>query len=488
MAVRGSVLASLFVGGLATLLPMQSQARWDIVTTVATEETFTDNANSSTTNRATDFINTTDAGISLQGEGGRSSANFSYSLSRDTYLRNKELNGFRHELLGLGEVDIIPDYVSVDGRASVSEQFVSQTGTTTATDRTTSTNRTRILNYSIAPTFKHGNDGWADSVMTYRLNGNRFMATGTDTGTGDGGLNNTITHEIISGLESGRRFSVLTWSGEARTEVSMKQGQFDYRRDVTEGEAAYVVMPQLTLLASAGYEKFKDKNSADQSANNGLFWNGGMQIAPGPKTNVTIQYGKRFTTTQFSGDLTYRFSPRTTLQGSYSTDFSTQQTALSSSLNNLTTNDDGDIIDATTGLVVDPNDLQTDLVESSFKSQTLSLGLTGTRGRNRFNAGVNLTKRTFSGTNAGSDSSLSLNGSWNRELSRQTTLNVNANFSRSSSSSSGTTKSMNGTAQLSYALNDTLDASAQVSRLYQNTTGTPALKENTVSVSLRKEF
>ncbi|GAB6054307.1 TIGR03016 family PEP-CTERM system-associated outer membrane protein [Magnetospira thiophila] len=484
-------IAAPLLGGFGAVLlltlPAPGEARWDIVTTVSTEESFTDNANSSNTNRATDFVNTTDAGISLKGTGGRSAATVGYDISRDTYARNRELNGFRHELLGLGNIDIVPDYVSLDGRASLSEQYVSQSGTTTATDRTTSTNRTRILNYSVAPTFKHGNDGWADSVLTYRLNGTRFMATGTDTGTGDGGLGNTLTHEILSSLESGRRFSVLTWKVDATTLVSMNQGQFASRRDVTEANATYRLSPYVSLLATTGFEKFKDKGSTDK-ANNGLFWSTGLRLTPGPKTDIGIEYGKRYNNKSFSGDVQYRLSPQTTLKGAYTADFSTQQIALSNSLNNLTTDADGNIIDATTGLSVDPNDLQTDLVESSFKSQTLNLGLTGIRGRSTFNAGVNITKRTFSGVSGGSDSSLSLTGSWTRQINRQMSLNLNGNFSRSSSSSSGTSKTINGQAKLSYDLNDTLSASAQYARLYQNTQGSAATKENTVSVSLRKEF
>ncbi len=464
-----------------------AEARWDTVVTASTEESFTDNANSSGTNRSTDFINTTAAGLRLNGTGGRTSATFGYDVSRDTYVRNSELDGFRHQLLGLGEIDLIPEYVSVDARTSLSEQSISNSGTETASERTTSSNRTRVLTYSIAPTFRHGNDGWAESILTYRLNGTRFMQTGTDTETGDGGLGNTVTHEIISGLESGRRFSVLTWDGEARTQISMNEGQFAWRRDVTEGSASYRVSPQIALLASAGYETFRDKSS-DNDDNNGLFWSGGVRLTPSPRTSISASYGRRFDDTQITGDVLYRISPMTTLSGSYSADFSTQQIALGNSLNNLVVNDAGVIIDPITGLPANPNDLQTDLVERSFTSQTLNLGLTGTRGRSTFNFGVNMTKRTFTGAEGDSDRSLSLNGSWTRRITRHTTLNLNSSYSRTSSSSSSTTKTIRGQAKLDYALNETLDISARYARLYQNAEDAPAVKENTVSVSLRKEF
>ncbi len=464
---------------------------WLIVPSVTLEEQYTDNVLSAAGDKKSDFMTTTAAGIDINGTGGRTQLSLNYDIARETFLHQSKLSGLRHNALGIGSVDLIDEYVFVEGRASVSEELISRSGAVAATDRaTTGDNQTRIVNYSLAPSFRHGNDGWADSILTYRFSQVKFMSTGaSDAGTAPG---NTTTHELISSLESGRRFSVFRWSGEATTTFESERGEFRSRRDLLEGSGEYLVNRHISLLVTGGHDNISDKALDDvaEDNNSGFFWEAGPRLSPGPRTTLTVQYGQRFDSNNITGDFTHEFSPRTTLQASYEVEIETQQRALSNALNNAILNPQGQLVDPNTGLPLDPNNTGTDLVDTTSRTDRFELGLNGTRGRSTFSISTDFTARDL-GTQGDKERVFDVSGSLSRTMSPNLTASVDASFSRTIRSRAGATsdKTLNLGATLGYSFSDTFTSTVSYRHLRQETGGDEAAqRENVISVRLNKTF
>lgn len=465
---------------------------WRITPRASIEEEFTDNVNSASTNEDadSDFITTATAGLDLTGRGGRSNVSFNYDLSQELHRSDDNLDGFRHELLTIGDAEIWEEYVFVDARAAISQEILSSGGAVTASgDRNQGSNQTQVANYSASATFRHGNDGWADSVATYRISETRFLQT--DAGATGSSPEASRTHEIISSLVSGRRFSVLSWSGNATTRYQYNGGDFESRTDTISGEAEYRWSRWLSLIGSAGHEDIKSKGIEDDDSVSGFFWQGGVRLQPGPRSQLRLEYGHRFDDRNFDADFSYEFSPRTRLVATYGVDIQTQQQSLNDALNNLITLPTGEIVDATTLQPVDPNAQDADLIDDTFKTERFNLVLSGTRGRNSFSVSGSFTRREVGAADGeeGTDETTSIAGSFSRRLRPNATLSLNGSAEVSSQSSASEDETtLNGGADFSYNFANDLAGSMSYAYLRRFGVTGNGLTENSVSVRLSKTF
>lgn len=462
---------------------------WTISPTLSLTEEYTDNVNSTTADTANDLITTATAGLAIDGQGARVQLSFDYGITEERHLNETDLDGRRQSLLTVGNVEVIKDYIFIDARASVSQETVSSGGSTTATGRNTADNQTQIVNYSIAPSFVHGNDGWADSELTYRLSETRTFSPAV--GDNATALQRSTTHEIISGLVSGRRFSVLQWRGEARTTFQYTGGEFRSRRDVTSVSGEYLWSSWLSPLATVGIEDVQDKGIEDDDEVSGIYWSAGVRLQPGPRTQARIEYRDRFNTRSIDSDFSYDFSPRTRLSGSYSVDIQTQQQALNEALNNLVFDEDlGQLVDPVTQQPVNPNDLDSDLVDATFLTQRLNVGLNGTRGRSTFSMSLSHTRREVGAADGdeGEDTTTTLSGNYGRQLRPRMSLSVDASASQNTPAAGSEQLTLRAGANLSYTFSPTLDGTISYSYLRRSSDDADTLQENTVTVRLGKTF
>jgi uncharacterized protein (PEP-CTERM system associated) len=459
---------------------------WDIEPRVSIEERFTDNATSVSDNQESDFITTGSGGIGIEGKGARASVNLNYNLSFDAYANNDQLNGYRHNLLGSGEVEAWEDHLFLDARAAINQQPLSQGGVLTADNRTASGNQTLVTNLGAGATLRQGAGGWADGALSTRVNQTTF----SDPDVGGSGTNpgDSTSYQLSAAVDSGYRFTRFQWGLLARTTYESGNGDFRSRQNEYSARTEYVVNRYFSLLGKLGYDKIKDP-SVDQSANSGLFWSGGVRVKPGPRTDMSLQYGRRYDGNDITGDLSYEFSPRTRLTASYSVNLETQQQALQRSLNEFTVDPvTGQLIDPRTGLPADPNNLGVDLVDTTARTETFSLGLSGTRGRNDFSLTGRHTQREF-GTNGGGDNSYNVSGSFGRRLTLKADARITASYSvNDTQGQSAEDQTFRGTAAYNYDFGDGLTGALRYNYLKREGDSGDDLTENLVSVRISKSF
>lgn len=487
------------------ILPSLAVAgEWVITPSVALEETFTDNVNSSGVDRESDYITTTEAGVKVVGTGARAKLNFDYSISKDTYLETKDLNTTRQRFLGISNNELWEDHLFLDGRASLSQVSLASGGQQSATgSRDLGNNQTQVFTYSLEPAFRRRYAGWAESDIRYRLNGTRFMQTtvGEEQNPNAAQPNNRLAHEVTTALRSGPRFSRMTWevssvetityTGDA-TLLDVEEARISKRR-TSKAQSEYFINRFVSFRDSLGYEKVKEPGFARELT--GVTWTVGSRLTPGPKTELIVDFGQRFKENVWTADASYNMSDAARFTFSLKEEVETEAQSFDRNLRALTTDINDVIIDPVTGLPVDPNasiaDVA-DLTDQTSKTQTAVLSVGGTvLQNNRYNAQVRLLTREFSSATGDSEEQIvAYSISYIRTINLRTTLSTQARYSETLEprSAGAGQQTVSASVGLRYEFPRELFGELRYDFRHQEPETRDSVTENSATVRLRKQF
>ncbi|MCR9212717.1 MAG: TIGR03016 family PEP-CTERM system-associated outer membrane protein [Proteobacteria bacterium] len=458
------------------LTPSAMAAEWLFAPYVGLTEQFTDNAFGTATDRDHDFITSLNSGFSLTGEGNRLQLAAEYDISYDFYARNDELNGFRHNLLASADTEIVDEHFFLLSQVAFTEETLSRSGNTSFVDRTVSSDRTRVLTTRISPYYTQDFGGKAVGLVQYTYSRVDFFETDVGAATTD--PDNNQTHQINLSLGSGRDFTRTTWLVEAFGVDSQVRDGDDLKRATIAGSGQMPINKHIALIGSTGWDEF-DAENVDNEDISGFFFGGGVRLTPGPRTDFAIQVGRRYGSGIVDMDLTYLVSSETTLTASYTVDITTAGQTLA----NI------DVLDQD-GELVNPNFVGDGYVDAITKAKIFTVGLRGVKGLNTYGGNVRYSQRDFlsEGTN---DEVVTVDGRFARLLSPQLELAVSGGYSQVLDSEfvGGKDKIFYGSAALNYQFTADLSGSLSYGYFDRNSeTSTSDLRENNISVSLRKAF
>jgi uncharacterized protein (PEP-CTERM system associated) len=469
-------LGLAIVGSVAIGATPAMAADWLFTPFVGASENYTDNAFSTADDRKSDLYTTFDVGFSLTGEGNRVQLATEYDLSYDLYSRHSELNGFRHNLLASGDVELVSEHFFIQSQVAMTEETLSRSGSTTFADRTVSSDRTRVLNTRISPYYIQDFGGSATGLAQYTYSRVDFFDA--DVGTTSDSPSDSQTHQINLSLGSGRDFARTTWLLELLGVDSEVTGGDDLQRGTFSASGQMPINRNVALIGAVGWDEFDGEN-IDNSAISGYFVGGGVRLTPGPRTDLSLQVGHRYGKGVADMDLTYIISSETLFTASYKVDIATAGQTLA----------DTDILDRN-GELVNPNFTSTGYVDAITKSKTFSMGLSGTRGRNTFSGRTSLVQREFlsEGTD---DEVVAFDSTFARQLSPQLEMTFAGGYSQvlDPELAGEKDKSYYGRAALNYQFTRSLTGTVSYSYFERNSeTDTNDLRENNISVGVRKTF
>ncbi|PHQ72039.1 MAG: TIGR03016 family PEP-CTERM system-associated outer membrane protein [Sneathiella sp.] len=453
-----------------------SAAEWLFGPYVGITEKYTDNAFGTAENTKDDLITSLNTGFTLNGDGNHLQLAAEYDLSYDIYAKNSELNGFRHNLLASSDVELVNEHLFLETQIAFTEETLSRSGNTSFVDRTVSSDRTRVLNTRISPYYLQDFGGNATGLAQYTYSRVDFFET--DVGAATSNPSDSQTHRIDLALGSGRNFNRTTWLLEILGVDSEVQNGDNLRRGTFSASGQMPINRTVALLGTTGWDEFDAENVDNQSIS-GYFIGGGVRLTPGPRTDLSLQVGHRYGTGIADMDLTYLISSEAVFTASYNVDIQTAGQSLA----------DTDILDRD-GELVNPNFTSTGYVDSITKAKTLSMSLSGVKGRNTYSATTSYVQRNFlsNGTN---DEVVAVDGSYARQLSSQLELSLLGGYSEVLDAEVAGTKdtAIYGQAALNYQFNQSLSGSFTYGYFNRDSeTDTSDLRENNISVSLRKSF
>ena len=469
-SIAVAVMANLYV------LPLAAE-EWEITPTLEIEETYTDNVElvSQQENKTDDFVTRITPGISISGVGARASLDLTYSPSFLIFLDASENSDFRQFLNARGNAELSEDLVFLDLGASINQQFLDRGGAITSNQSNVNDNRRTIQNYTISPYIQRNLGTFATATLRYRASYTDSARPGTEVELNDI-LSDTYRHDASALLSSGQRFTRFRWDVEASYEKLDRQaGRADSETTTLRLLGTYVVNRMVSLVGSIGYEDFNDGTL--QRRPDGVIWDAGVTLTPGPRTTLTVRGGRRYGDDNWSGDFTYEISERTRITAGYTEELSNSQSVL---LDELINNPDGD--------VVDPGGFS--LIGSGFKRKRAFTSLSGERGRSGFSVSGFWEKRV---PDSGSRIEENYGGSvrFNHRFSRYLSGNVQGSYQNTEFSETQTREDdlYTGSAGLTYQLSQSISGGlTYIFTQRDSTEPFREIRENAVKVNVRATF
>ncbi|MEX0828201.1 MAG: TIGR03016 family PEP-CTERM system-associated outer membrane protein [Haliea sp.] len=451
-------------------------AEWMFNPYVGVGETYTDNAFGDSTDRRDDFITNLTAGFTIEGVGRRLQLTAAYELGYDKYARYSELDGFTHDLLASANTELVSEHLFLDTEIALTEERLSTDGSTSFSDRTTTSGRTRVLNTRISPYYLHDFGGFATATARYTHLMTNFSDTNSEIASTE--PSDSQTSRIDLSLQSGREFARTKWGLEAFAFDNEVTGGDDLKRATFKGSGQMPINRFVALLGSAGWDEFDGENIDNESIS-GAFYGAGVRLTPGPRTDFSIQVGHRFGGGIVDADLTYTISSEASFFASYHVDIAGSGESFA----------DTRVLDQN-GRLVNPNYFPGGYVDDITKAKTFSMGLTGEKGRNSYSAAGSYIMRDFLAD--GTDEEVaSIDGRYTRQLSRQLEWSILGGYSKilNSQVAGDEDTSYYGQTGINYQFTPTLSGDLSYSHFNRDSeSGADDLRENVISVYVRKYF
>jgi len=493
--VSGIAFAALITFGQADVA---SGAEWTITPAASLTVTGTDNVDGEPRGEEeSDLITRVTPSIDVRGVGARLQTNYSYSLTREDFIAGGR-SEFSQNLLGFSTHELMEDLFFIENQASISLQTINDDGALTAGAQARDDNQSEVVNTSISPVARYRFGSWVDVETRYRFSQVLFDVLLEDPE--EGTPSDTFTHAFLQRFQSGREFNRLRWTltGSAditsRTDLDEADGDDggggDFQSISVDASAEYVINRKISILGSFGADFIDDPSIDDQTDVDGVFWTIGGRWRPGPRTDISLEFGRRFDDQFWNGSASYQLGGFTTIRLFFDQTVGTTQTALNQNLGFIGQDLLGNLIDLRTGLPIDPTDPAFDLTDQDavFRARTLNASLAGSRGRANFGATAFYSEREEEPSGL-TDRSLGGSANFGWALTRLTNLNLSSSVRTTNDDASVDQTTVNLSLSLSYNLSETLSGTTSYRHLRRMSEDeVNELRENAIVFSLRKAF
>ena len=437
-----------------------------------------------------DVFHSGSSGVSIRGRGARLNLNLDYTLSYEEYVEETDLSSRTHRLLGSANTELIREHLFVDAQTSFNRVTDDRTGAISNIDRNLGDNQTEVFNFRVSPRYIFNIGGFAQSSTRYTYSETVFDPLNDDSDDSDS-PSDTSTNRISQVFSSGADFTQLSWAVSADYRRSSRsESDNNFTTKSGQASAEYAINRMFSVLGSAGYEDLNDNTVTDDDELFGEIWTVGARLRPGPRTNLSFEYGRRYDDDFYRGNGSFAITPTLRANLSYNITVDIEQSAADNAFLFIGQDENGNFIDTRTGLPIDVVDSDFDLTDQDtvLRNETFTASLSGSRGRNSYGVRLAHTKRSTE-PEARDQTVISGSVNFSRTLRPGMNLALNARFTDAEDDVSDDTSTFRFNATLGYDVGRTVRATFRASHLRRSTDANESdLTENVASVRLVKTF
>lgn len=421
-------VTGLFCASIVSALSSTVQAQHIYVDPrVEIRVTGTDNATLSETDREYEAVLNSAVGMNARIDGNRLRLALDYSLDH-FYFITSGTDEFRQNAFGTLDAEVWEDHLTINGRASLRQQFLDQRGSLSGSAANRTANRRLVQEYTGTGIFRTGIRDYADFRATYRIGLQRSPADNLDDETLPINFSDSTSHELTAAIDSGDRFRNFQWRifGDS-SRVIRSLDVNDFRKERAGAEVRLKPNRFIQIFGNVNVTSNDFQNAV--LAQDGFGWEGGLRWTPGGKLDASVSYGKEGARDVWYGSLQYFFSARFDFTGSY-TDRITANTIVSNdTLNSLSFNSELGITN-TENLPIDETDPNFSFSDVDFRQRAAVGTFTLRHKRTTSYLSGNYEWRTFDNDD-GTGRAWGITVGTDHEINEKTSLNARLSFRQS---------------------------------------------------------
>ncbi|MEL7485583.1 MAG: hypothetical protein AAGJ87_00040 [Pseudomonadota bacterium] len=268
----------------------------------------------------------------------------SYVTDIDDFRVNQDIGG-------ASTFTAVENLLYVDIAGQTARQLVGDAARFSANPNAARGQQANINSYSVSPYLYREYADQSTTELRYRFSQVFIDDATADVNLGFGDLlNDSTTHEVLAAYSSGAlldrlRFTLSAYGNDTTEDGSTVVPRFEYQQGSLTGEIEYALTSNFALTGAIGYDDIDTEATQtfivggapvdvivplfDDSELSGVFWRAGFSAQPGRRTQIRLEYGRRYDDDFVDASLTYRISPRYTLNASAGRSFETRAQAIS---------------------------------------------------------------------------------------------------------------------------------------------------------------
>jgi len=234
----------------------------------------------------------------------------------------------------VGTLTVADNIFYVDVAGSTSRQLAGENARFSRNINAGRAQRVNVHNLSLSPYFNRRFDNGSAAELRYRVS--QVLIEDDQNAFGTNFNNDSRTQELIATYQTGERFDRLelgltAYGNKTREYGSSAIQDFEFEQATGVADIQFAVTGRFALTGAIGYDEVDTTAPmqfipADRLS--GLFWRAGFRARPGRRTDVRLEYGKRYDDDFINADLRYDLSSRLNFSASASRSFRTRAQAV----------------------------------------------------------------------------------------------------------------------------------------------------------------
>ncbi len=284
-----------------------------------------------------------------------------------------------------GTVTLADNFLYFDVAGSTSRQLAGENARFSQNVNAGRSQRVNVHNFALSPYVNHRFPNGSAAELRYRfsqvfIDNNRVNQFGS---TIDG---NTRTQEVVASYNTGNaidriQVGLTAYGNKTRDYGSSVLQDYEYKQGTLEGDAQVELTERFAVTGAIGYDDVNTTAPATfipEDQLTGLYWRAGFRAKPGRKTDVRLEYGRRYDDDFINARVRYDLSERVTFAASAGRSFQTRAQAVSTqfeALQRRTLDFVQDLRDGNIGDAADVIDALTRSTRTRVTAQQIGLGI-----------------------------------------------------------------------------------------------------------------
>lgn len=234
----------------------------------------------------------------------------------------------------VGTITLADNLFYIDAGGSTSRQLAGENARFSRNINAGRDQRVNVHNLAVSPYLNRRFDDGSAVELRYRVS--QVFIENDANAFGANFNNDSRTQEAIASYQTGERFErvqvgLTAYGNKTREYGSSVIEDFDFEQATGLAEAQFAVTERFAISGAVGYDEVDTTAPpqfipADQLS--GLFWRAGFRARPGRRTDIRLEYGKRYDDDFIDANLSYALSNRLNFSASAGRSFRTRAQAV----------------------------------------------------------------------------------------------------------------------------------------------------------------